>query len=72
MKTIATFTQYAPHDPEMDGPIGVTHVDELPVEVVGFKHDEFGISAAAVLTKNGNGWWVTGDDLDDILVTRVE
>lgn len=69
--TTATLTVYAETDPEMNGPAGVTHEATAPVEIIGFRHDEFGITAARVRAASGNSWWVSGDDLDDIEVART-
>ena len=65
--TTATLTVYAETDPEMNGPAGVQHETTVPVEIIGFRHDEFGIAAVLVKAPKSK-FWLHGDDLDDITV----
>lgn len=68
--TTATLTAYAETDPEMNGPAGVSHEATVPVEIIGFRHDEFGIVAVRVKTPKST-FWLDGNDLDDIEIART-
>ena len=71
MRTTATFTAYLDSRPDMNGPAGEPVETSCAVEVIGFRHDRHGITAARVKTAAGNSWWVSGDSLDDIEVARI-
>lgn len=65
-----TITHYDEFD--FNGPIGIVNEYVCPVEVIGFKHDRFGISGARLRSGTGRTWWVDGDQLEDIDVQAVK